>query len=485
MSSPEKYRMLCMDGGGIYGYFTVLMLKNLAQRYDCFLSPHHVTAFAGTSAGALISMLLAKEENPREYLLSGKLEAFFKSELLHGNTVNPMDAWLSLFGLSTWCGGDDMRRLLHQEFGDRTLADLPNKVLIMTFDISGRTTHAKDPMKRRWKTKVFHNFPVIGNDLESPAWLVAYGAACPATIRPVIDGITDGGIYAMSPTLGAIAQFISIAKRKNVLLNELRQLMPRDYLQGTLDLLTRLLDPTQRTQADITAYEHYLFSLKMLLEKLRFEYNMITDENFFRYAMQTLNHGIDWSTEEMPAQMGHVLNIEIYLLGLLDKVLHETKPSTGNETPQELIQKLMQTLNNLKDQSVLEEVSSLQVLSLGVGNFIPHYFQDNFNLGFGNFNMLPTNPLQNAWEPPAAHLLYSPSTDHTDYEAKQLLDDNYYRCNPTVIGYPTPPVVMSLYLARFRFFREQILKNIEKAFENAGDEMDQCSNWMIRRGWVC
>ncbi len=68
MSGPENYRMLCMDGGGIYGYFTVLMLRNLAQRYDNFLTKRHISAFAGTSAGALISMLLAKEENPREYL---------------------------------------------------------------------------------------------------------------------------------------------------------------------------------------------------------------------------------------------------------------------------------------------------------------------------------------------------------------------------------------------------------------------------------
>ena len=133
---------------------------------------------------------------------------------------------------------------------------------------------------------------------------------------------------------------------------------------------------------------------------------------------------------------------------------------------------------------VLKTLNSIQALSLGVGSMVPSFFSPNFNLGFTNFNMFPTNPSQNVWGPAALHLLYSPSTDHTDYESSQFLGDNYFRLSPKVIGWPTPPVVMSLYMARFKMLRKFILSGIKGALPKAEDDLNRCEAWMRKCGWL-
>lgn len=75
---PPTYRLISLDGGGIYGYNTVLMLRALAERNPGFLCAKKKYIFAGTSAGALISLLLAKEENLARPCSAAKLNAFLR-----------------------------------------------------------------------------------------------------------------------------------------------------------------------------------------------------------------------------------------------------------------------------------------------------------------------------------------------------------------------------------------------------------------------
>lgn len=527
--NEQPYRLLCMDGGGIYGYFTVLMLKRFAEKYKNFLrsedSFRQVSAFAGTSAGALISMLLAKEENPREYLLSGALDEFFASDLLHGNQLDPYDAVTSLFGLTTWCGGKDMQALLKKEFGDRRLGDLPHKVLIMTFDMSGETSKRQD--QRSWKTKVYHNFNCRGNDMDVPAWFVAYGAACPATVRPVIDGISDGGIYAMSPTLSAVSQLISIAKLKTERVDQYLKTANSHYAMGAhvprnqgvpivlkdgsrvvlppRNPMTRLIAQGSRDPNDVQDYEQHLLMLRGLLEEVRRSHNLITEAEYQR-AYDAVKHehlAVD-DEETLLTQIRDAQIAELAIVGCLRKVLNdplrhdlpvvdERAASYDQSDPYfqlrsqawmahaELYQELQDIAND--PHPLLRVLNGIQVLSLGVGAEIPSFFTSNFNLGFLNFNMFPTNPYQKVWTPPALHLLYSPSTDHTDYESRQLLGDNYYRCSPPVIGWPTPPVVLSLYLARFKPLRTFILNGITEAMSRADVDLASCEAWLTKKGW--
>lgn len=93
--------------------------------------------------------------------------------------------------------------ILRQLFRDVRLDDLPMRVLIPAFDLDDDNP---DESRRRWKPKLFHNFPVPSGDGAMFARRVAlYSSAVPAVFASV-DGYVDGGVYAANPTMCAVAQ---------------------------------------------------------------------------------------------------------------------------------------------------------------------------------------------------------------------------------------------------------------------------------------
>ncbi|MDJ0836210.1 MAG: patatin-like phospholipase family protein [Acidobacteriota bacterium] len=212
--AETSYRILCMDGGGIYGLTTAVMLRRLCRRNEGFLDFKVIRKhyFAGTSAGALNALLLAQEENPRTAVLSGKLERFWAHPGIYTNQVNPFTAWLSFFGLTGWHGEADFVQLLKQTFGEHTkLKDLKHDVMISTFSMDG-----SPPAKGiyHWRPKIIYSFPEkegeVEPDGELPVWQVAYWAASPPTMRSVRDGFADGGIFAPNPSDNALAKVVRV-----------------------------------------------------------------------------------------------------------------------------------------------------------------------------------------------------------------------------------------------------------------------------------
>ena len=116
-SQPEPFRVLSMDGGGIYGLFTVLMLKELCKRNPNFLKGDDVDLFAGTSAGALIALALAGAQNPRDIILSGRMEAFFSDKRLYSCATGP-GMLTGALGLTSWTGRKNTEALFKEYYGD-------------------------------------------------------------------------------------------------------------------------------------------------------------------------------------------------------------------------------------------------------------------------------------------------------------------------------------------------------------------------------
>ncbi len=50
----SRFGVLSLDGGGIYGLCTAIMLRKLAERNESFLTPGNVDLYAGTSAGRFV-----------------------------------------------------------------------------------------------------------------------------------------------------------------------------------------------------------------------------------------------------------------------------------------------------------------------------------------------------------------------------------------------------------------------------------------------
>jgi hypothetical protein len=249
--APARIRVLAIDGGGIYGLATALWLRRLCERNGYFLDGHDVALFAGTSAGALNCLLLAKHERPREAVLSGDLERFWAHPGIFANH-DPASAIPSLFGLTGWFSSGDFMMLLRRTFGGMKLRDLPHQVLLSTYNWTGAKIDSRAAQdQRHWRPKFFHNR--LDDDPDSDALVVdvAYAAAAPPTLRPMFQGLGDGGTFSGNPALPALAhikryQRISVAidDRQTPVLQIARNKAEEEHLTndvyGVLDRVTVL-----------------------------------------------------------------------------------------------------------------------------------------------------------------------------------------------------------------------------------------------------
>jgi patatin-like phospholipase/acyl hydrolase len=194
-----KYRVLSIDGGGIRGIVTTVMMQRLAAipGLEGFLDK--VDLIAGTSTGGLLALGIARglslEEMRNIYIDDGP-EIFD-------------DSWIDdLLDLGKLRGADyktaPMRRVLKRILGGTTtLGQLEKKVLITTFDLDNEDQKKR---KRTWKPKLFHNFPGPGSDRSELAYNVGLYTSAAPTYFPSVDGYVDGGVYANNPAMCALAQ---------------------------------------------------------------------------------------------------------------------------------------------------------------------------------------------------------------------------------------------------------------------------------------
>jgi patatin-like phospholipase/acyl hydrolase len=192
-----RYRLLTLDGGGIRGVLTSVLLDRLEAAHP-FL--RNVDMFAGTSTGGIIALGLAAGYSPSE------IGALYR---LQGREVFA-DSWVDdLLDLGKLAGAeyslDYLHRILTERFGEMTLADLPKKVLIPAFDLDNQHP---DPARRIWKPKFFHNFPGPDSDAAERVVDVALRTSAAPVYFPVYQGYIDGGVVANNPSMCTLAQAI-------------------------------------------------------------------------------------------------------------------------------------------------------------------------------------------------------------------------------------------------------------------------------------
>ncbi len=193
-----KYRILSLDGGGIRGLITAIILQRLSAEQQLAGWLDSVDLFAGTSTGGLLALGLAHEMDIQSIrnLYERKGDEIFD------------DSWLdNLLDLGKIMGADydikNLRRELKRLFRRTTLAQLRRRVLITAFDLDNESP---DPMLRSWKPKLFHNFPGNDSDGSELAYKVGLYTSAAPTYFPSVDGFIDGGVYASNPSMCALAQ---------------------------------------------------------------------------------------------------------------------------------------------------------------------------------------------------------------------------------------------------------------------------------------
>lgn len=240
-----RYRILTVDGGGIYGLFDAIWLRQICERVEGFLDPSAgggVDFMSGISSGAINVLLIAAADDPRQYVLSGELERFWTDESHIFDNRDPMGRYLSLLGLTAWGGERDFREILERRFGSRRLRDLrryvsasvfnwtgddfidferraavvmPNQQPGAPMDLLGTADllegHLPDYQRpgtneRLWRPRMMTNFE-HDPDRDCLASDVAYAAAAPPGLRP-IRGAGDAASYTGNPSVESIAAWV-------------------------------------------------------------------------------------------------------------------------------------------------------------------------------------------------------------------------------------------------------------------------------------
>jgi patatin-like phospholipase/acyl hydrolase len=192
------YRILSLDGGGIRGIITVILMQRLNSDPQLAGWLDSVDLIAGTSTGGLLALGLANGLDLQRIrdLYENRGQAIFD------------DSWLdNLVDLGTIIGAQygirNLTRELRRILGQTTLGQLRKRVLIAAFDLDNE---ASDPARRTWKPKLFHNFPGPDSDSSLLAYKVGLYTAAAPTYFPSADGYIDGGVYASNPSMCALAQ---------------------------------------------------------------------------------------------------------------------------------------------------------------------------------------------------------------------------------------------------------------------------------------
>lgn len=189
------YRILSLDGGGIRGLLTTVLLERLQEAAPGWLD--RVDLLAGTSTGGILALGLAYGLSPRTL----RNLYYEKGPQIFADTVLDDIADVGRL-LGAEYSPEPLERILRQVIGDTRLGELPRKVLISAFDLDNEGADGQ----RRWKAKFFHHFPGSDSDGEMPAYKVALYTSAAPTYFPTADGYIDGGVAANNPALAAVAQ---------------------------------------------------------------------------------------------------------------------------------------------------------------------------------------------------------------------------------------------------------------------------------------
>jgi uncharacterized protein len=196
------YHILSLDGGGIRGLLTAILLERLEAARPGLLA--QVDLFAGASTGGILALGLAAGRTPTQ------ARALYEKR---GRQVFADSRWDNFRDLGhavrAQYSNGELYRVLKAEFGEMTLGDLPHHVLVAAFDLENDPNLA--PQMRTWKPKFFHNFAGRDSDAHEKVVDVAMRTSAAPSYFPIYQGYIDGGVVAGNPSMAALAQALEPA----------------------------------------------------------------------------------------------------------------------------------------------------------------------------------------------------------------------------------------------------------------------------------
>lgn len=211
----KKIRILSLDGGGIRGIITCVILKYIEEQLQRTDNPSakigdYFDLVAGSSTGGLLAAILLYPDNSNKarFSVQEALDLYSKK----GETIFSVSFWEHLinpFGLfNEKISQKSLQKQLQEVFGDLELKEFTKPCLITSYDICERRAklfashQAHDPLENFFVRDVCRATSAAPTYFEPAQITSEYGQ---------VFTLVDGGVYANNPALCAYAEARKIA----------------------------------------------------------------------------------------------------------------------------------------------------------------------------------------------------------------------------------------------------------------------------------
>lgn len=484
----DTYRVLSIDGSGIYGLAVALLLRKLYEQKPNFLEA--IDLFAGTSSGAANVLLLAKHEDPGRAVREGALERFWREPKLFSNN-NPWNAYLSLFGLTPWYDTADEMEVLNRYFGGRTLGDLHHNVLVTTFNWTGSTGEERvfaAPPGQAGTERLAH---VAGTHGGGSTWSAADPPAGEnlRSWRPKI--FTNAHHRTLSKVLAAVLTDKSLAGPGSASVPGAFIDLYQGWL-GELRTDERFSGVLQRAPA--ARMRHLVESFLVDRGREVLALMQAAAGNAPGMAAATARHELSRHHESLTARIAHEADLGIPVAELAYSVmaapgfrgvrggLSDGAQYTANPATQ-AIAEIIRHKHLHGNRSRGEILDQISMLSIGSTAAQPYYWLQNFDFGTIPLGIIPTNPFLGFWCPPTAELSIQAPAEDADIIARQMLgSERYFRLDPAFLD---TPVLTAALLARNPLWRRGFEQRIERSIghANVAVAVKAAVAFMAQAGW--
>ncbi len=206
----KKISILSLDGGGIRGIISCIILRYLEELLqqkdhpDARLGDYFDMIAGSSTGGILASVLLCPDSNGKaKYSIKKAFELYTEK----GEDIFNVSLWESLinpFGLfSKKISQENLERQLREFFGDIELKDFIKPSLITSYDIENRRAKLFNTINAKQSQQNFLVKDICRATSAAPTYF------SPAQIRSSygqIFSLIDGGVYANNPALCAYAE---------------------------------------------------------------------------------------------------------------------------------------------------------------------------------------------------------------------------------------------------------------------------------------
>lgn len=203
----DRFRILAVDGGGIRGLISALVIADLERRIKKLKGEEARIAdyfhlFAGTSTGGLIALSLTAPQN----LSAAQLASFYTEDgpaIFHRT---PLQVLMSGFGwLRPKYSLAPLQTAVENRFEDARIKSASRDLVVTSYDMTSREPY----FFKRWRARESEerNDQIVDAALATsaaPTYFPSHGYGGRALV--------DGGVFAANPVIAAVAEALKREK---------------------------------------------------------------------------------------------------------------------------------------------------------------------------------------------------------------------------------------------------------------------------------